>query len=142
MSGIPVPYEKLMKTFWPGPLTLIFSTLDNAFSKTLPGNGSLAVRVSANIIAQQLCALWGGALTATSANVSGQPALISAKEVECLWGDKVGFVLNGGNVPGGNGSTIIRCDDMEKVCHIIREGVVSLESIAALLPIDYTICKG
>lgn len=140
-SSCPEAYVKLIDTFWPGPLTLIFPAKKSVSSALTGGETTVAVRISSHPVAMELCALWGRALTATSANVSGEPALVTAKDVYDLWGDQVSFILDGGITPGGKGSTIIRCFDKEKECRIIREGVIDLSEISRNLPPHYIICK-
>ncbi len=134
-------YESLIDSFWPGPLTLIFPA-KNTLSRVLTGGGeTIAVRISSNPVAMELCTRWGGAITATSANISGEIPLISATEVKVLLGDKIACVLDGGVAAGGLGSTIVHCSEAEKKCQIIREGAIPLSAISDKLPSHYIICK-
>ena len=135
-------YETLIDAFWPGPLTLIFPVLTNVPAKLCGDRKDIAIRVSSNPIAQRLCISWGHAITTTSANISGESALVSAEEVKSLWGNSIDHVLDGGVTPGGGASTIVRCNDSKRECHIIREGAISCEAIINILPSNYTICKG
>ena len=134
-------YEKLFSLFWPGPLTLVFPA--NAVRSSLQAGGvdTLAIRISSNPVARHLCELWGTTLTATSANISGEKPFVTAGEVEKLWGNKLGFILDGGEVPGGNGSTIVHCMEKKKKCNILREGAISTESISRILPLYDIVCK-
>lgn len=141
VRSIPFPYQKLMRNFWPGPLTLIFPALSNTSSLLTGGGDTLAIRISSNPVAQHLCKLWGSPLTATSANMSGEPALVTATEVQDLWDDMVTFTLDGGKTSGGKGSTIMRCIEKDRECHILRDGVISTNTLAQALPDDYIICK-
>jgi L-threonylcarbamoyladenylate synthase len=135
-------YKKLIYAFWPGPLTLIFPVLTNVSAKLCGDRKDIAIRVSSNTIAQRLCTSWGRAITATSANISGEPALVSADEVKSLWGNNIDYILDGGVTPGGCASTIVRCNDSKRECHFIREGAICCEAIINILPSNYTICKG
>jgi len=135
------PYEKLFSLFWPGPLTLVFPANVAALSLQTGGNDTLAIRISSNPVARHLCELWGTTLTATSANISGEKPFVTAGEIEKLWGNKLGFILDGGEVPGGKGSTIVHCMEKKKQCHILREGAISTESISRILPLYDIVCK-
>jgi len=135
-------YEKLIDAFWPGPLTLIFPILPNVSAKLCSDRKDIAIRVSSNPIAQRLCISWGHAITTTSANISGESALVSAEEVKKLWGDRIDQILDGGVTPGGGASTIVRCNETKRECRIIREGAISCKEISNILPSNYTICKG
>ncbi len=141
VRSIPLPYKKLISVFWPGPLTLIFPAHTTTSSLLTGGGDTLAIRISSNPVAQHLCELWGKPFTATSANISGEPALVTASEVHDLWGDQVSFILDGGEAPGGKGSTIVRCVGKEYTCRILRDGVISVKKISQALPLNYIVCK-
>ncbi|MCF8056128.1 MAG: threonylcarbamoyl-AMP synthase [Desulfocapsa sp.] len=138
-SFISIPYQHLIEVFWPGPLTLVFPAKENVFP-CLTGEGkTLAIRISSHPIAAKLCLLWGRPLTATSANVSGETGFVTADQVRRQWGGKVGSLLDGGKVPGGQGSTIVCCT--ESTCRILRTGVISEKEIAEALPDSCSLSK-
>ena len=141
VSLYPSSYKKLIDAFWPGPLTLIFPSSGNVSTKLSGDRKDIAIRISSNLIAQRFCTSWGHAITATSANMSGEAALVSAEEVKKLWGDKIACILDGGITPGGYGSTIVRCNNSKKECQIIRDGAIKCEEITDILPSDYTVCR-
>lgn len=141
VSSFPSPYKTLIESFWPGPLTLIFPVRSTISSKLTGGGETIAIRISSNPVAEKLCSSMGKAITATSANLSGSPALVTATDVSNLWGDKISYIIDGGSTPGGKGSTIIRCKEKQNECHIIRDGAISREAIANILPFNYTICN-
>ena len=60
--------------FWPGPLTLLMQAPERLPAEVTGGTGRVGVRVPAHAVARALCAACGSPLTATSANMSGQPA--------------------------------------------------------------------
>lgn len=91
----------------------------------------MAIRISSHPVAQKFCSLWGGALTATSANESGKPPLESAVQLKNLWGEGIDYVLDGGPVPGGKGSTILEI--VYDTIQIRRNGVVSAKEIFQVL---------
>jgi L-threonylcarbamoyladenylate synthase len=129
----------LMNKFWPGPLTLIFQASGNALQLVTKKDNSIAVRISSHIVASTLCRFFGRAITASSANVSGEQALDNATSVRELWGDKLAYILDGGTTPGTKPSTIIRCDGLK--CTIIRQGILSFDRIREVLPNHFSVCN-
>lgn len=94
LSGLDARQRKDMLATWPGPYTWIVPVADAPL--WLSGaHASLAIRVSAHAGVQALCLAWGGALVSTSANRSGQPALMSADAVRNEFGAELDFILPG-----------------------------------------------
>lgn len=127
IGEVPAVALTLMKTFWPGPLTIIFK----ASSKTSPlltaQTGKIGVRISSHAGATLIVRKLGHPLTATSANVSGAPECSTATEVADQIGNKVDAIIDLGKTAGGRGSTII--DVTSDPPQILREGVISRISI-------------
>lgn len=75
LSGLIVPEQAkaIAKRFWPGALTMVLH---------YENGGTEGLRVPASEIARQLCAIAGGSLRTTSANVSGEAPALSAEEAE------------------------------------------------------------
>jgi L-threonylcarbamoyladenylate synthase len=73
----------------------------------------------------------GSPITATSANISGQPACSSAKEVFQYLGESVDLILDGGETAGGKGSTVLDVTIDPPV--VVREGMVSWEQMRKCL---------
>jgi L-threonylcarbamoyladenylate synthase len=118
---VPKTAELLIARFWPGPLTLIVPKhpdLPAAISAT----SSVAVRIPANDIARSVIRQAGGAVAASSANVSGDEPAYSALTAMAAFRGAVSIVLDGG-ISGGNlASTIIDCTGQE--LGILREGPI------------------
>jgi L-threonylcarbamoyladenylate synthase len=94
LTGLDAPQRAAVLATWPGPYTWIVPVADAPL--WLSGeHKSLAVRVSAHAGVQELCRAWGGPLVSTSANRSGQPALMSAQAVRQEFGDELDFILPG-----------------------------------------------
>lgn len=121
-NAIPRLYRPLMKTFWPGPLTLVFPARPE-LSSFLTGEGAgVGVRISPHPVARKLGQRWGRPMTATSANPSGMPAARSADEVRHFFGGEVAFILDGGQTPGGMSSTVVGL--RQGGVQLIRAGVI------------------
>ena len=67
--------------------------------------GTVGVRISPHPIARQLVRLMGKPITATSANISGLSPAQSAQEVVEMLGDKVDYIVDGGQTAAGLCST-------------------------------------
>lgn len=114
--------ERLMKKFWPGPLTLVFKAKPNVMTELTGGTGTIGLRVPGNALTRQLLAALGTALTGTSANISGRPSLCTAREASEVIGGMVDLVLDGGRAEGGNPSTVV--DVSTERPKVIREGAI------------------
>lgn len=127
VEEIPIAAKRLIKRFWPGPLTIIFKA-KKGIPKILTANkGKIGVRVSSNQIAKKLLAIIDMPITTTSANPSGEKSPLAAQEVERYFGDKVDAIIDGGRLEGKLGSTIV--DATGKGIKILRQGEITEELI-------------
>ncbi|NTW07841.1 MAG: threonylcarbamoyl-AMP synthase [Syntrophaceae bacterium] len=127
VSEVPAVSLILMKTFWPGPLTIVFRASDKTSPLLTAQTGKIGIRISSHRGAMVLAQKLGHPLTATSANLSGAPECSTATEVANQIGDKVAAIIDLGKTAGGRGSTII--DVTSDPPQILREGVISRTSI-------------
>jgi L-threonylcarbamoyladenylate synthase len=80
---------------WPGAVTWVIPA-KTSVPKWLTGeHNSLAVRVTAHSIAQQLCRDYGSPLVSTSANATTQPAMRTAEQVVNAFAGSDIFILDG-----------------------------------------------
>jgi tRNA threonylcarbamoyl adenosine modification protein (Sua5/YciO/YrdC/YwlC family) len=98
---IPPLARRLMRRFWPGPLTIVFPSPD--------GKG-IGVRCPANRIATDLIARAGVPVVAPSANRSGAPPAATAAEVLRSFEGLIEWVVDGGAARYGKASTVVRVD--------------------------------
>ncbi len=131
VRSIPPVAGRLMKNFWPGPLTLVFEASPRLSALLTGGMGTIGVRLTPHPVAQALLAAVGRAITATSANLSGQPSASVAAEVFRALGNRVGAILDGGQTAGGLGSTVL--DVSSPPPRIVRRGVISQAELAPFL---------
>jgi L-threonylcarbamoyladenylate synthase len=94
------------------------------------GTKSLGVRLPDDDDVRSLVRACGGALTATSANVSGQPPARTAKEVENYFPTGIDLIIDGGEATAIEPSTVLDLIGPEP--RLIREGAVKLEMLADL----------
>jgi len=115
--------ERLMEKFWPGPLTLVFKASPQLSSLLTADSRKIGIRLSPHPVTQALVKAVGRAITGTSANLSGQPGILTAREVHQSLGEGLDAVLDGGKTPGGPGSTVLDVSDPSP--RMIREGIIS-----------------
>lgn len=118
---------KLAANYWPGPLTLLMPASPALAHDVTGGTGRVGVRVPADPITRDICAAAGFPITATSANISGQPATADPDVVERTLGATVDFLLDTGLTPGGAPSTIL--DVTGDAVSVVRMGVISWDEI-------------
>ena len=119
----------LTDKYWPGSLTLIVTKAVTVPDLLTAGASTVAVRMPDHPVPRSLARLFGGPITGTSANRSGEADLKSLEELTAQLGDKVDYVVGSGPEPVGTASTIV--DITEDYPKLIRQGVVPFEDVAA-----------
>ncbi len=117
--------EKLIKTFMPGPITLILKKNKELPEYVTNGKDTIAIRMATSKKIEELIAKLGSPIFMTSANQSGKAECSNLDEIE-----KECPLLDGmleGNVVFSKGSTIVDCTS-EKI-KILREGPISINQI-------------
>ena len=117
--------EKIIKKYWPGPLTLILKLKDQKLKKSLNLEDKIAIRIPNSECTLKLlnkCSL----LVGTSANVSGESSFTDPQE--CMKNVKnYDVFVDGGTITSKGESTIIEIENEE--IRIIREGALKKEDI-------------
>jgi L-threonylcarbamoyladenylate synthase len=116
----------LASVFWPGPLSIVVSARSTLSRAALGGGTTVAIRIPAHPIARELAASFVFAITATSANASGEPAAETAADVAAYLPD-VDVILDGGRAIGGRPSTIVRIDG--GVLTLVRAGAIAWDRV-------------
>jgi len=121
IKNLPPQAEKLIKRFWPGPLTIVFEASSDIPELLTAKTGKIAIRIPGEKVAFYLAKKTGFPITSTSANPSGnQPAIKPDRVIE-YFGDRIDFLIDGGETPGGKPSAIV---DVTGPVRILREGAV------------------
>jgi L-threonylcarbamoyladenylate synthase len=115
-------FETVASKFWPGPLTIVGVAAVDLPEEITAGTGTVGVRVPADSDVRELVRACGGALTATSANPSGNEPARSAKEVIDYFGERIDLVIDGGEVTVTEPSTVL--DVTTSPPRVVREGVI------------------
>jgi L-threonylcarbamoyladenylate synthase len=116
----------LARRFWPGGLTLVLSKT-NSVPPHLTSGTTIAVRLPDHPVCQALIQHLGNPIIGTSANVSGQPAALTAQEVGQQLEGRVDLIINGGKCPGGKESTVV--DVTAEAPVILRQGIISSHEV-------------
>lgn len=128
---LPDGFVPLAGEFWPGPLTLVLPA-SPAVPEFLAGPGrTIAVRVPPLAWLRNLVRELGEPLTATSANLAGEPELADPDEVKARFAGRIELVVDAGPAPGGRPSTIV--DLASGTPRVLREGTIPAARVLAAL---------
>jgi L-threonylcarbamoyladenylate synthase len=119
---------RLADRFWPGPLTLLVAAPASLAAGVTGGTGLVGVRVPADAVARAICAMTGRPVTATSANISGEPATADPNEVERTLGRRIDLLIDTGPTRGGAASTIVDVTGAQPV--LVRAGAIPWQELA------------
>lgn len=127
-GDIPDEYQKLIESFWPGPLSLIFRC-KGSVSMTVRGGvmDTLAIRMPKSETLRNLIDRIGVPLAAPSANTSGRPSPTTVEHAMDDLGDKVPFYIDGGPCEVGLESSIFGI--LESGYVLLRPGSITREQI-------------
>ena len=122
---------KLMNTFWPGPLTLVFKKDKSVLDELTGGQDTVAIRAPAHPVAQELLRKFKGGVVAPSANRFGKVSPTSAADVRKEFEGMLDLmVLDGGDCEVGIESTIIDLSSGDSAI-LLRPGVITPKEILA-----------
>ncbi|MGY5846824.1 L-threonylcarbamoyladenylate synthase [Salegentibacter sp. HM20] len=131
-KDIPDVAYTLAKKFWPGPLTLILKKKDH-IAKAVTGElDTVAVRVPNHTLTLKLLEKLDFPLAVPSANPFSSISPTTAAHVFSYFGDKIKYILDGGECQRGLESTIVGFDTNNSPV-IFRYGSISVEEIERLI---------
>ncbi len=120
-TGVSLAAQRLMKHFWPGPLSLVIPTGTPGKEETT------GFRIPASGVTLSLLEQLSSPLVAPSANPSGCPPALNAEEVLAFFDGKIDGVLDSGPVELKEASTVARVGN--DGVQILREGALSLDEL-------------
>lgn len=126
IADVPPEAEKLMRAFWPGPLTIVLPLKIPLPDQITMGGPKVGLRIPNHVVARVLAEGAGGLIVGTSANKSGEPPPRFFDEVDPYLKERVDVAINGGLCPLGVPSTVVEVDGDVRV---IREGAVKVEEV-------------
>jgi L-threonylcarbamoyladenylate synthase len=130
-ADFPITAQRLAKTFWPGPLTIILPKGKVIPDEVSAGLDTVAIRIPSHPDARRLIERSGLALAAPSANTSGKPSPTTAQHVIDDMDGKIEAVLDGGACEVGVESTVITL--ATDIPRILRPGLITPDDIRAVI---------
>lgn len=127
VSEIPARAMALAQKFWPGPLTLLLPKAPVIPDLVTSGLDQVAVRIPNHPLTLELLRQLDFPLAAPSANPFGYISPTRAQHVEQQLGERISYILDGGESGVGIESTIIGFTDDVPV--VYRLGGLALEEI-------------
>lgn len=121
---------KLAETFWPGPLTLLLPKKEVIPNLVTSGLDRVGVRIPSHPLTLNLLSQVSFPLAAPSANPFGYISPTTAEHVQKQLGEKIPYILNGGNCKVGLESTIVGEENGEII--IYRLGGLSVDDITSV----------
>lgn len=121
--------ERMMRRFWPGPLSLIFKAAPIVPARVRGAGGTVALRCPKDTLCLKLLDRIGGPVVSSSANLSGQRPAETAEEVVRIFGNQLDLVIDGGPRHGGMPSTLV--DVTGPVPRLLRRGVIDVTAEVA-----------
>lgn len=128
---IPENAIKLMKKFWPGPLTLILRKKKIVPNEVTANLETVAIRMPSHPVANALIKLSGTPIAAPSANLFGRPSPTKAQHVKEDLNGKIPLIIDAGSTTIGLESTVL--DLTSKVPTLLRPGKITLEDLKKVL---------
>ena len=127
VEEIPELAFNLMEHFWPGALTVLLPKKTCIPDLTTSGLKEVGIRIPNHHITIELLKSLPFPLAAPSANPFGYISPTSAQHVSDQLGEKIPYILNGGNCSVGIESTVLRVQ--HNAIEILRLGGVSVEDL-------------
>jgi len=125
--GVDGRAERLMDGFWPGKLTIIIEAGPLLPAVLTGGTGRIGLRLPEHAVCRSIVASLGRPITATSANISGQPGVSRVGDLHADVLASADLVLDAGPLIPGAGSTVV--DVRPDGVRVLREGAVPSAAI-------------
>ena len=125
------PEQRLAKAFWPGPLSLVVPASPAIVATMRGSGGTVALRVPDHAVARALALALGFPITATSANLSGDPPAASAGSLTPALVARLDAIVDAGAAPGGPPSTIVELTPDGP--RLVRAGAIAWERVLTFL---------
>jgi L-threonylcarbamoyladenylate synthase len=123
--------EKLSRSFWPGPLTLVLPRAKAIPDIVTAGGATVGVRWPSHPFIQAVIRECGFPLAAPSANLSNSISPTNAGHVRQQLGGKIPLIVDGAQSQVGIESTVL--DLSVRPPRILRPGMIHEESLAAVI---------
>jgi L-threonylcarbamoyladenylate synthase len=125
---------KLIDRFWPGPFTIVLPKREIVPDFVTAGLETVAVRMSAHPVFNEIICAFGKPLAAPSANRFGHISPTTASHVMSELDGRIPLVVDGGPTPHGIESTIVALENGR--IDILRQGPITTEELSDFGRID------
>jgi L-threonylcarbamoyladenylate synthase len=132
-AGVPDAVRDLMRTFWPGALTIVVNAAPSLPGVLTASTGTVGLRMPAGTVARALLTAFAGPIIGTSANKAGGADPADARTVQKAIGGQIDLILDGGRVALGVPSTVVDCTT--EPARLLREGAISRVELQARIPL-------
>jgi len=122
--------SRLAEAFWPGPLTMVLPRTEIVPDLVTSGQDTVAVRMSAHPIFQEVVAALGEPIAAPSANRFGRISPTRPEHVQAELDGRIPLIVDGGPCEHGIESTIVLVKD-DDTLQILRPGPITKEHLEA-----------
>lgn len=127
-SSVPPFAARLMKAFWPGPLTVILPRKPGVAAAAAGGQDSIGLRCPSHPVALAFLQACDTGVAGPSANRFGRVSPTTAQHVQQEFGDSL-LVLDGGPCDVGIESSIVDCTRGRPV--LLRPGILTRAQLQA-----------
>jgi L-threonylcarbamoyladenylate synthase len=121
----------LMDAFWPGKLTVVLAARSILPPLLTGGTGRVGIRLTGHPVCRALVGALTRPLTATSANLSGQPGCHCIQDLDPSVVAAADLILDAGPLKPGMGSTVV--DIQPAAVYVLREGAIAVAEIREAL---------
>ena len=129
------PARKLMKAFWPGPVTLLFEASKDLHPKVrkplTKAKGWLGVRVPDDPFCLAVARAFGRPLLVSSANLASKHGAHSLAQVKKNFCHTVDLLVDAGDITPSENSTLV--DVTTATPSVVRAGAIPEEKVLAAL---------
>jgi tRNA threonylcarbamoyl adenosine modification protein (Sua5/YciO/YrdC/YwlC family) len=126
VTRMPPAARDLVAAFWPGALTIVVEQAPSLQWDLGETNGTVAVRMPLHPVALEVLRATGP-MAVSSANLTGQPAAITAEQARDQLSYKVSVYLEAGECPNPVPSTIV--DVTGDRPRLLRAGAITVEQL-------------
>ncbi|MDX6692713.1 MAG: L-threonylcarbamoyladenylate synthase [Blastocatellia bacterium] len=131
MSGKSEMFDFVSARHWPGPLTIVVRARREVPAELTAGTGTVGIRLPDDEEAREFVRICGGSLTATSANLNGEPPARTAQEVARSFPSGLDLIVDSNEARGGQPSTVLDLSGPEP--RLVRAGALAREALKETL---------
>lgn len=130
VKNISIQAKKIMDSFWPGPLTIIFESGYDFCKEITCGKNTIGIRIPDHELTQSIINGVGEPIVSTSVNISGKSFLNNELDILKAFSGKIPYIVKDSS-SGNSSSTII--SGLNGEINILREGCIKKDEIINFL---------